>query len=307
MIARAAAQDTEEKLRLGIVGLGKMGRLHWRTWQRFPDVAITALVDTDPEAARWAKEQGIPFFRNHGELVGRVDAAVIATPAGQHVSCALPLLSAGIHCLVEKPIALTAIDGERLVAAAARHAAMLAVGHSERFNPGVGHVRDASASALKRIEVFRMAPVRLSGSSDADVVQDLMIHDLDWVINLQGQMPSDFQVKDARWLDGCLSYVSCELSFARRVPIMITASRLETASRREVFVHGACGTTRAINLSISPDSPALDPLTLQARAFLDALQGKASAIATGSEALMVTELGERIRTHCEEADVSPLC
>lgn len=304
MIASDSGQHSEGKLRLGIVGLGKMGQLHWRTWQRFSDVAITALVDTDPAAALWAKKQGIPFFCNEAALVGRVDAAVIATPAGQHVSCALPLLSAGIHCLVEKPIAVEVVDGERLVAAAACHGAVLAIGHSERFNPGVRRVRDAPVSALKRIEVFRMAPLRLSGNADADVVQDLMIHDLDWVIDLLGRMPCGFRVKDARWLDGCLSYVSCELSFAQSVQIMLTASSLETVGRREVFLHGADGKTRAINLSIGADSPAPDPLTLQARAFLDALQGRASAIATGKEALLVTELGDRIRAHCEEVDAS---
>ena len=306
MVAPVSGQNREEKLRLGIVGLGKMGQLHWRTWQRFSDVAVTALVDTDPAVALWAQEQGIPFFRNKAELVGRVDAAIIATPAGQHVSCALPLLSAGIHCLVEKPIAVEVIDGERLVAAAACHGAVLAIGHSERFNPGVRHVRDVPFSALKRIEVFRMAPLRLSGNADADVVQDLMIHDLDWVINLLGQMPCSFRVNDARWLDGSLSYVSCELSFTRSVQIMLTASCLETVARREVLVHGVDGKTRAINLSIGADSPAPDPLTLQARAFLDALQGRASAIATGEEALLVTELVDRIRALCEEADASSL-
>ena len=306
MVAAASGKSSKKKLRLGIVGLGKMGQLHCRTWQRFSDIAITALVDTDPAVALWAEEQGIPFFRSNTELIGRVDAAVIATPASHHLSCALPLLSAGIHCLVEKPIAIEVVDGERLVAAAACHGALLAIGHSERFNPGVRLVRDATASAPKRIEVFRMAPLRLSGYADADVVQDLMIHDLDWVINLLGQMPFNVQVTDARWLDGCLSYVSCELSFAQSVQIMLTASRLETVGRREVFVHGARGKTHAINLSIGSDSPAPDPLTLQARAFLDALQGKASAIATGREALLVTELGDRIRAHCDEVDAFSL-
>lgn len=300
MLVPVPGQDPVKKLRLGIVGLGKMGMLHWRTWRRFADVEVTALVDTNPALAPWAAEQGIPFFRSAAELVGCVDAAVIATPAGDHVSCALPLLAAGIHCLVEKPIALDVADGERLVAAAARHGALLAIGHSERFNPGVRLVRDATA--VSRIEVFRMAPLRTSGNADADVVQDLMVHDLDWVIDLLGQMPSGFRVKDARWLDGSLSYVSCELSFAQDVQILLTASREETVGRREVVVHAARGKPRSIDLSIVSGSAAIDPLTLQARAFLDALRGKASAIATGSEALLATELGDRIRAHCEEVD-----
>lgn len=272
-----------------------MGKLHLRTWQRISTSAVTALVDTDPAVAQWAAGQGIPFFRDSAELVGRVDAAVIATPASQHVACAFPLLSARIHCLVEKPIALKVIDGERLVAAARRHGAVLAVGHSERFNPGVRSVRAAPVSALRRIEVFRMAPLRSPCKADADVVQDLMIHDLDWVIHSLGQMPRSFRVNDARWLHGWLSYLTCELSFARSVPVILTASRLEAVGRREVLAQAADGTTRAIDLSFDSDSSAPDPLTLQAHAFLEALQGRASAIATGEEALLVMELGDRIR------------
>jgi predicted dehydrogenase len=304
MIATASRENSEKKLRVGIVGLGKMGQLHWRTFRRFSGVAISALVDTDPAAARWARNQGIPFFRNKEDLIGRVDAAVIATPAGQHVLCTLPLLHAGIHCLVEKPIAIESSDGERLVAAAAHHGAVLAIGHSERFNPGVQRVRDAPASALKRVEVFRMVPLRLSSNTDLDVVQDLMIHDLDWVIHWLGQMPRSFQVRDARWLDGHLSYVSCELCFPCSIQIVLTASCQETIGRRELLVHDADGTTRAISLSIGSDPFTPDPLTHQARAFLGALRGQASAIATGEEGLRVTKLGGRIRARCEEVDAS---
>ncbi|MCM2253560.1 MAG: Gfo/Idh/MocA family oxidoreductase, partial [Ramlibacter sp.] len=153
MVAPISERSPEAKLHLAIVGLGKMGHRHWRTWRRFSGADITAVVDTDSQAALWAQEQGIAFFRDTAELVGRVDAAVIATPAARHVSSALPLLDAGIHCLVEKPIAIELADGERLVASAARHGALLAIGHSERFNPGVQRAREATACALERIEV----------------------------------------------------------------------------------------------------------------------------------------------------------
>src|ERR1035437_645839 len=100
-----------------------MGLLHWRTLQRFAEVAITAVVDTDPAKAIWAKAQGVPFFRKSEDLIGHIDAVIIATPADQHVSCALPLLTSGIHCLIEKPIALSFDDGQHIVTVAARHGA----------------------------------------------------------------------------------------------------------------------------------------------------------------------------------------
>ncbi|WP_167523226.1 Gfo/Idh/MocA family protein [Pseudomonas denitrificans (nom. rej.)] len=145
-------------LRVAIVGMGKMGSLHYAAWQRLPDVRVTTLVDCEPDRIRWATAQEMICFENTQELVGKVDVAVIATPSDQHVDNALPLLEAGIHCLVEKPLALTFAGCRRLVDASRRSGALLAVGHSERFNPALHLARSALSGHAPCVEVIRAAP-----------------------------------------------------------------------------------------------------------------------------------------------------
>lgn len=287
------------QFRLGLVGLGQMGMLHWQTWQRFANASVVAVVDTDPAKAQWARAQGVPFFHQSADLPGHLDAVIIASPVGQHASCALPLLTAGIHCLIEKPIALSLCDAQQLLTVANRHGALLTVGHSERFNPALQQLRDAVASPPRfSLEVFRMAAPTTRRDPLADVVQDLMVHDLDWMLDLMGQMPCHLRVQDARWVNGSLACVSCELSFAPDVTVVLTSSYMATTRRREVILRGANGATQSICLDSAITGTADDPLTGQARAFLAALQGKPSAIATGDQALGVLTLVEQIRAQC---------
>lgn len=294
------------RIRIGIVGLGKMGLLHWRTLQRFPEVAITVVVDTDPAKALWAKAQGVPFFRKSEDLIGHVDAVVIATPADQHVACALPLLTAGIHCLIEKPITLSFDDGQHIVTAAARHAAILAIGHSERFNPALQQIRNPTGSALCMIEVFRMAATAHAHDPFADVVQDLMIHDLDWALDVMRQSPANFQIRDARWTEDALSYACCELNFAEGMQIVLTSSFVEFARRRELILHSRDGMKRPISMELAMHQAGVDPLTLQAHAFLELLHGRCSPIATGAEALRVLTMAEQIRARCQNTYAAAL-
>jgi len=287
-----------ERLRLGIVGLGKMGMLHLKTWQAIPLVDITAIVDTDPAKGILAQMQGIPFFRRSEEIIGKVDLAIIATPGNQHFMGAEPLLTAGIHCLFEKPLAMNFAETKQLVSTAARHHAILVVGHSERFNAGVRHIRETLGPEIRRVEVFRMAAMASSRDMSTDVVQDLMLHDLDWVINAFRQTPCHVDVVESRRMGNSLSYVSCELGFADGRQACITASRMEAEGRREVVLHASCGKKETISLNTRSGQSASDPLKLQAFAFLDALHVNVSMIATGLDAMSVMNLGDQIRARC---------
>lgn len=276
-----------------------MGMLHWQTWQRFANVSVVAVVDPDPAKALWAKAQGVPFFRQSIDLPVHLDGVIIASPADQHASCALPLLKAGIHCLIEKPIALNLIDAQQIVSEANRHGTVLAVGHSERFNPALQQIHDAIASAPRSsIEVFRMAAPAPHRDPSTDVVQDLMVHDLDWVLDLMGQMPCRVRVQDAHRVNRSLSCVRCELSFAPDVKVVLTSSYVAAVSRREVLLHNANGATRSISLERASDGTGDDPLTAQAHAFLAALQRKPSTVTSGDQALQVLTLVEQIRAQC---------
>lgn len=288
-----------DKLRLGIVGLGKMGMLHWKTWQAIPLVDITAVVDTDLTREALVRAQGVPFFSKAEEIVSYVDAVVIATPADQHLVTTKCLLAAGIHCLVEKPIAMNLAESEHLVAIAASHGATLAVGHSERFNPRIRHACAALESEIRHVELFRMAPMGATRDLSADVVQDLMIHDLDWIMRALNQIPCSVEVLESRLVGHTLAHVRCQLAFPDRQTVCITASRIGTERRREVVLHAADGTIETISLYNHANIPGQDPLSLQAFAFLDAIQGRASLVSTGRDALPVMAIADQVRIQCQ--------
>lgn len=284
------------KLRLAIVGLGKMGLLHWRTWQAIPDVQLIAAVDTDARKFLWNQGELVMGYPKSEDLIGRIDAAVIATPPDQHLPTALPLLNAGIHCLIEKPLALSVTDSTQLIAAAAMHRARLAVGHSERFNPAIQRASEILYGNVRCIEVFRMATPGFG--AEADVVHDLMVHDLDWLVSALAQVPASIRILDVQRGGSSLSRVSCELIFANGLAVQVTSSRIEKKRRRELVLHRASGETLRMNLDHESFQAGKDPLTLQAYAFLDLLRGKRSTVATGAEILQVMAIGEKIRAAC---------
>lgn len=296
------------KIRLAIVGLGRMGQLHWRTWQAMPEVDVIAVVDADQDKARTVLAGRQRLCRDISDLIGHIDMAVIASPSAQHAACALPLLQAGIHCLIEKPLALTISDCRALLAAAAAHRAYLAVGHCERFNPVLAQgYRRHPLHALRSIEVSRLATVERS--LRADVVTDLMIHDLDWGLRLYGCAPDEIDIHQVQWQDGILAQVACALRFAQGPVLRLQASRISAVAERRLILDSGQGHTEEFRFDLGPAGaakPQPDPLTRQAYAFLDLLRGQASPVATGQDALQAITLAERIRHACLKQAQSPL-
>ncbi|MGC4009018.1 MAG: Gfo/Idh/MocA family oxidoreductase [Pseudomonas sp.] len=290
-------------LRVAVVGLGKMGRLHCAAWQRLPDVRLTTLVDCAPEQIAWATDQGMTCLDSADALIGKVDVAVIATPSDRHVDSAQPLLEAGIHCLVEKPLALTFAGCRQLIEASRRGGALLAVGHSERFNPALHLARSALSGQAPCVEVIRAAPTPPGSTrGDSDVVQDLMIHDIDWLLDTLGTPDGEVRVLEWRQQQGQLSHVRCQLNYPNGRRVNLTACRESPHRQRQVRLYEGDMANRVIDLDVRYASHEPDALTRQAQAFLMALRGEPSPIALGSQALEAVLLGERIRNGCQVAE-----
>src|SRR3954463_15375555 len=170
-------------LRIAVIVVGHLGKHHARILASLPGVELIAVVDTNrARAEEIAASHGTQALFDARHLDGRVDAVTVAVPTAIHRDIALPFLDAGIAALVEKPLARSLAEADELIAAARRSDAILAVGHTERFNPAVA----AAAPLLTNprfIEVHRLRtfPQR---SLDIDVVFDLMIHDLDVVLSI---------------------------------------------------------------------------------------------------------------------------
>jgi predicted dehydrogenase len=164
-------------VRLGVLGTGAMGRNHVRVLSSLPGAELVGVYDPRREvAAAVAGEHGTRVFDGAEELAAAVDAMVVAAPTVLHAEIGCELLGRGLHVLVEKPLAASLDEADRLLAAAASAGRVLAVGHTEFFNPAVQALLGLGVPP-RFVEVQRLA-VFSPRSLDVDVVLDLMIHDL---------------------------------------------------------------------------------------------------------------------------------
>jgi predicted dehydrogenase len=170
-------------LKVAVVGAGHLGRIHARILSGLEGFSLVGVADPLEASRReTAAAHHVEAFADYRQLLGRIDAAIVATPTRHHHAVALDLLACGVHLFVEKPLAATLAEAEELVDAARRHGAVLQVGHVERFNPAFAavlpHVREP-----KYIEAVRRGGFTFR-STDIGVVLDLMIHDIDLVLSL---------------------------------------------------------------------------------------------------------------------------
>ena len=169
-------------LRIAVIGVGHLGRHHARLLGEL-DCELVGTADSDSKARAFAEgTYGVPAYADYKELIGKVDAVSVVVPTRLHREVGTFFLEHGVDVLVEKPIARTAVDGQALVDAAAKHGRILQVGHVERFNPALDGIAEIGRSA-RYIESQRLAPFSFR-STDIGVVLDLMIHDLDLVLAL---------------------------------------------------------------------------------------------------------------------------
>jgi UDP-N-acetylglucosamine 3-dehydrogenase len=179
-------------IKAAVIGVGNMGRHHVRIYAEMEDVLLVAVVDTDKEAARKAAHSdGVKIYTDYREMLNREkpDVVSIAVPTRYHGEVACEAMGRGVHVLVEKPLALTLAEGQRIVDAAASQGVKLMVGHIERFNPAIVEIKKRlDAQELGR--VFQLHARRLSPFpgriQDVGVVLDLATHDIDVMCYLLG-------------------------------------------------------------------------------------------------------------------------
>ncbi len=222
-----------DKLRLGVIGVGHLGRHHARILGNMDDVQLVAVCDIKRDRA---EQIGAPLgargTSDYRELFGEVDAVTIAAPTEAHGDIAVPFLERRIPVLVEKPLARTLSEADRMIGAACASGTTLAVGHTERHNPAV-----RAASPLitnpRFIEVHRLGtfPER---SLDIDVVFDLMIHDLDIVLSLVRSEVETIDAVGVPVLTDRVDIANARLRFANGCIANLTASRISRDRVRKI-------------------------------------------------------------------------
>jgi predicted dehydrogenase len=224
-----------KKIRAAVIGAGYLGRFHAQKYAQLPDCELVGVVDVDAgTAARVADEVDTRAFQDYRELLGRVDAVSIVTPTPSHCAIGLAFLKAGAHVLVEKPIADTVTQAERLVRAARRQRRVLQVGHLERFNPVVLAAEPLLATP-RFLECQRLAPFRERGT-DVDVVLDLMIHDIDLLQMIVGSPVASMDAIGTPVFSGEIDIANARLRFASGCVANVTASRVSLKTERKLRV-----------------------------------------------------------------------
>ncbi len=227
--------EMSQKTRVGVIGVGYLGRIHAKIYTRLEQAELVGVVDTDAAAAQQvADECGCAVFERPEDLIGKVDAISIVVPTVYHLEVARPFLEAGVHMLLEKPIAPSYEEGRQIVELAQQHGALLQIGHLERYNAGVMSLAERIRNP-QFIEVHRMGEF-VARATDVDVVTDLMIHDIDIVMSLVKSPIAEIAANGLKVITDHVDIANARLEFANGAVANLTASRVSNKRLRRVRV-----------------------------------------------------------------------
>ncbi|MDQ3068936.1 MAG: Gfo/Idh/MocA family oxidoreductase [Acidobacteriota bacterium] len=300
-------------LRAAVIGVGHLGRHHARILSTTPGVTLVAVVDRDAaraaEHATLASAQVCTEARELEDL--QLDAVCVAVPTEDHLAVAEPFLARGIGVLVEKPMTRSLDEADRMIALAREGGAVLAVGHTERFNPAV-EAALPHVTAPKFIEVHRLSPFP-ERSLDIDVIFDLMIHDLDIVRAMVRSEVVDLEAVGVPVLSHRFDIANVRLRFESGCIANLTASRISRDRVRKlrvfqrdayISIDYAEQQVEAFRLDRRGERPAIaggalpiekeEPLRREIEDFLDAVRTKRSPRVTGEDGRAALALADRI-------------
>lgn len=224
---------------MGVIGVGNMGQHHTRVLSLLKDVELVGIADVNVDRGLdTASKYRVKFYEDYRDLLPHVQAVCVAVPTRLHYAVGMACLDAGVHVMIEKPIAASLSEAESLVNEAAESGCILQVGHIERFNPAFQEL----SKVLKTEDVLALEAHRLSPYSDrandVSVVLDLMIHDIDLILELIGDRvvklsASGSSVSGSPQLD----YVTANLGFSNGAIATLTASKVTHRKRRSIAAH----------------------------------------------------------------------
>jgi predicted dehydrogenase len=321
-----------ERLPVGVVGVGALGRHHARHYASMHGAELIGVHDADPaRAVEVAAEVGTRAFASLDDLLREVRAVSVAVPTSYHCAVGLECLGAGVSVLMEKPIATTLAEADEMLAEAARHDVVFAVGHIERFNRAIR----AAANVLDRpifIEGIRLAPFQPRGT-DVAVVLDLMIHDLDLANHLVAGAPAtDVRASGVSVLSSHLDMVNARVEFEGGAVASVTSSRVarERVRRLRIFQASgylsldlATGTGAFMRLregwrpgtgasieeiveTVALEAPQADALGLELAAFTAAVRGEPAALVRASEGRAALALALEVTAAVQRTPVPAL-
>ncbi len=295
----------QDKLRIGVIGVGHLGEYHVQKYKAIPEVELVGVVDTDPDRAREiAQRYNTRAYGEHHRILPAVDAVSLAVPTEKHFDVAKNILSEGVHLLIEKPITYHLEPADTLINMARKNNLILQVGLVERFNPAVVRME----SMLNRpifIESQRMHLFTTRGT-DVDVVLDLMIHDLDIILHIVPSEVKEIHAVGMSVITGKTDIANVRMIFENGTVGNLTASRVSEKMlrkirifqpdaylavdclKREISVIRLDGNVKDSNCfpqmtSNTMTYPGSDPLADQIASFVNAVTNGSRPVVTGSD------------------------
>ena len=312
--------SSSSRIKTGVVGIGALGQHHVRKYAAIPASDLIGLVDIDQKRANeLAAELNCRVFPDLESFAAEVEAASVAVPTHLHHAVAGQLIDAGLHLLIEKPIAASTAEAEDLVNRAAERELILQVGHIERFNPVLSAV-EAMETAPRFIEASRLAnfPAPRDGlpprGTEVNVVLDLMIHDLEVILHIVRSPVKDVRAVGLPVLTPSEDIANVRLAFENGCVANVTASRISAERMRKIrlfydhayvsldYQEQAGEIARIAEGQISRETIPIergDALTRELSSFVDCVVRRQEPVVSGraaSEALqLAVEITARLR------------
>ncbi|MFI5347124.1 MAG: Gfo/Idh/MocA family oxidoreductase [Elusimicrobiota bacterium] len=312
------------KIRVAVVGAGKMGTYHAKLLGKTPDVELVGVCDTNVWKAQLAAWQSNSVaVRDYKDVLGRVDAVIVAVPTPMHHEVGMAALSAGAHVLIEKPLASTVDEAKELLALSQEKQLVLQVGHIERFNPAVleavRHIRDPRYITIERLGPYdpRMSHI--------GVVMDLMIHDLDILLTLVGSEVESLEALGANLLSGHEDIANVRVRFKTGCVADLTASRISLGKSRKlrafqkdsyISLDYGAGSLKIYKKKapvikslkdveiLNPKLTSVDPLKNEHNHFLDCIRHNRKPWPSGERGVEALKLALQISEELERYELS---
>ncbi|MFA9461751.1 Gfo/Idh/MocA family protein [Thiohalorhabdus sp. Cl-TMA] len=313
-----------ESLRAGVVGVGSLGRYHAQKYAAHAGAELVGVFDPDSDrAADVAGEIGCRSYGDLNALLAEVDAVTVAAPTEVHRELGVAALEAGVHVLMEKPLAATLEEADALLEAADRSGRVLQVGHLLRFHPGVRRIAEHGwdRQPPRYLEASRLNTFQ-PRSLDIDVILDLMVHDLDLILNWVQAPVAEVRAIGIPVVTEKVDMANARIAFANGAVANVTASRVARKQVREVrmfqphryvsvdFVDSAMGVYELDDGAAEGPVPgargtqealeARDLLAEEVAMFLAACRGRISDGVSGIEGRAALDLGLRVRTAIDD-------
>ena len=223
----------KQKIRIGVIGIGYLGKFHLEKFQKNKDCQLVWLIDKNIKNLKNYKDK-YNVSTNYKEIVDDVDAVSIVTPTVNHYEIARYFIEKNKHVLIEKPMTQTVSEAKKLINLAKKHKKTIQIGHLERFNPVIRKVSSLIKNPLF-IEVHRLAQFN-PRSTDVNVVYDLMIHDIDITTSLVPSKIKKISSFGKSIITNKIDIANARLEFFNGTIANLTASRISQKSERKIRI-----------------------------------------------------------------------